>query len=211
MVQNKSDTSTGPAPRPRGRPRKYDPETALSAASSVFWRKGYEAASLDDLAAATGMNRPSLYAAFGDKEQLYLAALEFNARSMIAGVEAMTDADLDIRAFARTFFARASDLYLSGDESARGCFLTGTALTPAYVSEKVQAFVRKTFAHIDDLIEARFRKAKRAGELEKDADPRALALLTGSTLHELSILARTGAPRSALEERARLAIKMMRL
>lgn len=211
MVQNKPDPSADAPARPRGRPRKYDPETALTAASGVFWRKGYEATSLDDLAAATGMNRPSLYAAFGDKEQLYFAALEFNANTMIAGVEAITSADLNVRAFAKTLFARASDLYLSGNGSARGCFITGTALTPSYVSEKVQAFVRKTFEHIDDLIEARFRKAKRAGELDKDADPRALALLTGSTLHELSILARTGAPRSALEERARLAIKLMRL
>ena len=89
--------------------------------------------------------------------------------------------------------------------------MTGTALTQSYVSEDVQAYVRKTFTHIDDLIEARDRKAKRAGQLEPGADPRALALLTSSTLHELSILARTGAPRSALEERARLAIKLMRL
>lgn len=207
MVQNKPDT---PA-RPRGRPRKYDRETALAAARDVFWRQGYAATSLDDLATATAMNRPSLYAAFGDKEQLYIACLGFQAGSMIAGVEAIAAAELNARKFTDTLFARAADLYLSGDKSARGCFMTGTALTPSYVSEEVSAFVRQTFEKIDTVIEDRFRKAKREGELEKGADPRALALLTSSTLHELSILARTGADRAALEERARLAIKLMRI
>src|SRR5262245_66197867 len=61
--------------RPRGRPRAYDPEIALQLATESFWRAGYAATSLDDLSAATGMNRPSLYSAFGDKRDLYLAAL----------------------------------------------------------------------------------------------------------------------------------------
>lgn len=207
MVQNNPTT---PA-RPRGRPRKYDHDTALAAARDVFWRRGYAATSLDDLATAMGMNRPSLYAAFGDKEALYLASLDLQAKTMIAGVEAIAAADLDARAFTETLFARASDLYLSGDKTARGCFMTGTALTPSYVSEEVQAFVRKTFAEIDDVIEARFTRAQSSGQLDADADPRALALVTSSTLHELSILARTGAERAALEERARLAIKLMRI
>ena len=60
----------------RGRPRAYDPDAALKAARDVFWVKGYAATSLDDIAEATGMNRPSLYAAFGDKEAIYLAALK---------------------------------------------------------------------------------------------------------------------------------------
>src|SRR5215831_4474501 len=64
-----------PEPRPRGRPRAYDPEIALQRATESFWRAGYAATSLDDLSAATGMNRPSLYGAFGDKRELYLAAL----------------------------------------------------------------------------------------------------------------------------------------
>ena len=72
MVQ-KTDSS----PRRRGRPRAYDPDVALSRAVETFWAHGYAGTSLDDLSAAMGMNRPSLYAAFGDKRDLYLKSLAF--------------------------------------------------------------------------------------------------------------------------------------
>src|SRR6185369_10477201 len=64
------------APKRRGRPRAYEPEVALARALDVFWREGFAATSLDDLSAATGMNRPSLYGAFGDKRELYIKSYE---------------------------------------------------------------------------------------------------------------------------------------
>src|ERR1700759_5024209 len=73
----------------RGRPRSYDPELGLQRATETFWKKGYAATSLDDLAAAMGMNRPSLYAGFGDKRALYLKALN---RYWERGVQAMDEA-----------------------------------------------------------------------------------------------------------------------
>src|ERR1700678_2029748 len=71
MVQKKIEAE----PRRRGRPRAYDPQAALGRATDAFWKTGYSATSLDEISAATGMNRPSLYAAFGDKCALYLEAL----------------------------------------------------------------------------------------------------------------------------------------
>ncbi|PXA83154.1 TetR family transcriptional regulator, partial [Caulobacter sp. D5] len=67
--------SEQPAKR-RGRPRAYDPQVALAKATETFWTQGYAGASLDDLSAATGMNRPSLYGAFGDKQALFSAAID---------------------------------------------------------------------------------------------------------------------------------------
>src|SRR5918993_4135780 len=64
------------APRKRGRPRAYEPDVALTRAMEVFWRDGFAATSLDTISAATGMNRPSLYAAFGDKRDIYVKAYE---------------------------------------------------------------------------------------------------------------------------------------
>src|ERR1700722_12458610 len=72
MVQKISDTPQKPR---RGRPREYDPDRALANATRVFWKNGYAATSLDELAAAPGMHRPSLYAGFGDKRELYLGTL----------------------------------------------------------------------------------------------------------------------------------------
>src|ERR1700683_5871232 len=74
MVQKKAKQPG--VPRRRGRPREYDPEQALAKAAESFWKGGYAGTSLDDLVAATGMNRPSLYAAFGDKRDLYVKTLE---------------------------------------------------------------------------------------------------------------------------------------
>jgi TetR/AcrR family transcriptional regulator, copper-responsive repressor len=73
MVQ-KSTASSRIAPRPRGRPRAFEAETALTHAMDAFWKDGFAATSLDDLSAATGLNRPSLYGAFGDKRALYIQA-----------------------------------------------------------------------------------------------------------------------------------------
>ena len=64
------------APKRRGRPRAYEPEVALARALDVFWKEGFAATSLDDLSAATGMNRPSLYGAFGDKRELFIKSYQ---------------------------------------------------------------------------------------------------------------------------------------
>src|SRR6202044_5662 len=74
MVQKTERDVPKAAPRRRGRPRAFEPETALTQAMDVFWKDGFAATSLDDLSAATGLNRPSLYGAFGDKRALYLQA-----------------------------------------------------------------------------------------------------------------------------------------
>src|SRR6516162_9745711 len=74
MVQKTARTLAKPTPRRRGRPRAFEPETALTQAMDLFWKDGFAATSLDDLSAATGLNRPSLYGAFGDKRALYIRA-----------------------------------------------------------------------------------------------------------------------------------------
>src|SRR5262245_55977315 len=89
MVQKSAPADARPTRKRRGRPRAYDPETALQNAIDVFWQTGYSGTSLDDLSAATGMNRPSLYAAFGDKRALYLKALD---HYWTLGHEAMREA-----------------------------------------------------------------------------------------------------------------------
>jgi AcrR family transcriptional regulator len=106
--------------RRRGRPRAYDPETALAQAMSAFWGAGYSATSLDELAAATCMNRPSLYAAFGDKKALYLETL---GRYRAAGREAMDKAlayDRKLAEGLRRVYAAALDMYFPEKSEARG-------------------------------------------------------------------------------------------
>ena len=96
-------------PKRRGRPRAYDPQAAIARAAETFWKAGYAGTSLDDLVEATGMNRPSLYAAFGDKRDLYLKTLEHYrdegralARHALAGEPAL-------RVFLKRFYDKALD------------------------------------------------------------------------------------------------------
>ena len=175
-------------------------------ARDVFWVKGYAATSLDDIAAATGMNRPSLYAAFGDKQGIYLEALHAQARGLVAAVTAAAEADAPLRAMAGQIFARSIDAYLAN--GAMGCFLVGTALTEVGANAAVREIVADAFQRCEAVLERRIADAPDA---PRDVPAKALAQAMFATLLELSMLARAGRPRIELEERARLAIAMLRL
>src|SRR6195256_1425478 len=110
------------APKRRGRPRAYQPEIALGKALDLFRKDGFAATSLDDLSAATGMNRPSLYGAFGDKRELYLKSYARYRADARAALLDIFKAELPIRKRLQCIFAVVLDSYLSGDAGPRGCF-----------------------------------------------------------------------------------------
>ena len=201
MVQNSS-------PKPRGRPRAYDPEVALARATDAFWRSGFGATSLDDLAAATGMNRPSLYAAFGDKHALYATALARYAeagRQRLAGRLAGTR---PLREELAAAFAGAIALYTEGP-APRGCFAIGTAAVEAVDDPAIRDTLAGLLRELDAILAARFRAAREAGELPEGASPEALGALAGATLHSLALRARAGAPPEALAALAEAAVALL--
>src|SRR5262249_38759782 len=154
MVQKQSHRSK---PRPRGRPRAYDPEIALQRATESFWRAGYAATSLDDLSAATGMNRPSLYGAFGDKREFYLAALRrYWGLSHVAMEEALAY-DRTLREALRRLYRKALAGYFGGKDGPRGWFAIGTATTEAVRDPKIRSLLAEGFQMIDDAFAARIR------------------------------------------------------
>jgi AcrR family transcriptional regulator len=186
-------------PKTRGRPRTYDPDVALARATESFWDGGYAATSLDELSAATGMNRPSLYGAFGDKRDLYLKALaRYWELSRIAIEEALAY-DRPLREALQRFYGKALSSYLSGGSAARGCFAIATATTEAVRDPQVRAALAQGFRDIDTALEARIRFAQHQGELSRAADPFALAMLASATLHTLALRARAGTTRDALQ------------
>ena len=129
------------------RPREFDPDDALSRITPVFWEKGYEGSSLHDLEAATGLNRQSLYRAFGDKRGMYLAALaaydETEGARMIALLAKPGGARRRVaRAFDKTIIEAAK----VGDRS--GCFLCNASLDQTQLDDQTSAFVAKTMAKI---------------------------------------------------------------
>lgn len=194
------------AKKPRGRPRAYEPQVALRQATGAFWKSGYAATSLDDITAATGMNRPSLRAAFGDKRAIYLQALAGYWELQLVAMRKALDGDQALETALMRVYDAALAIYFSGDGPARGCFVVGTAITEAVDDPEVRRSVMDGFRTLDTRFETRLRRARDSGELDSDADPTALALLATATLHTLALRARAGTSRKDLRTLASKAV-----
>jgi TetR/AcrR family transcriptional regulator, copper-responsive repressor len=198
MVQKAAPTLAEPAPKRRGRPRAFEPETALTRAMDVFWQDGFAATSLDDLSAATGLNRPSLYGAFGDKRALYLQAYRQYRKRVNEEFAPLFQARAPLRAKLRRILIAALELYLSGEEGPRGCFTVLTTSSDAVADPEVRALVAEAIDSTDRAFGRLFADARAAGELPAGADPRALARLASATIHTLSIRARARIPKAQI-------------
>jgi TetR/AcrR family transcriptional regulator, copper-responsive repressor len=197
------------APKRRGRPRAYQPEIALGKALDLFRKDGYAATSLDDLSAATGMNRPSLYGAFGDKRELYIKSY---ARYRADARAVMTDIfrdEMPIRQRLERIYAAALDIYLSGEAGPRGCFTVMTAASEAVSDPDIRAMVLEGFSEFDKAFAGCFRLAREKGELPLSANPQVLAQLASATIHTIAIRARARVPRKELEAIVKGAIDVM--
>src|SRR4051812_22890597 len=182
MARKNSET----VPVRRGRPRAYDAQAALKQATETFWKTGYSGTSLDSIAAATGMNPPSLYAAFGNKHAIYLEAL---ARYWEISLAATREALAEDRPLAESLilaYEAALSIYFSGKGGARGCFVIGTAVTEAGEDAAIRSSVATGLRIIDADFEVRFRAAIERGELKRNADPAALAILASATMHTIA-------------------------
>lgn len=192
----------------RGRPRAYDADLALERALGTFWDQGFAATSLDELSAATGMNRPSLYGAFGDKQALYMAAFDrYRAAAMAGLAQAMDDHPLR-EGLARVYRAALS-LYLSGEAGGRGCFMIGTTAAEAVSRPPMRAALAAALHDIDAAFADRFRRAVETGEMPAHRDPERLARMAAAVLHSMAVRARAGATRDALETIAADAVDLI--
>ena len=208
MVQKEGKQSIA-GPKRRGRPPAYDRDAALQQATDAFWRAGFSGTSLDDLAAATGMNRPSLYAAFGDKRALYLHALDRYWRHAYAAMDEALDPNAPLGEALMRVYRKALSLYFPAKGRPRGCFAIGTATTEAMQDPSVRKAFADGLRALDRRFEARLHAARDGGELASDADPEALALFASATLHTLAVRARSGTPRVELERLARRTISII--
>lgn len=179
----------------------------LEKARAVFWNLGYAAASLDDIAAATGLNRPSLYAAFGDKHALYMRALADTRAGARAAMQAMLGREGPLREVLWALFDAAMDAYVAGEVGQRGCFIVGTAVTQAVNDPEVRALASAFVADEDEVFRERFARA--ANELAPGVTAEAAAAIATATLHTLAIRARTGEGRGGLERVGRAAVDVI--
>ncbi|AWL94055.1 AcrR family transcriptional regulator [Bradyrhizobium ottawaense] len=196
-------------PKRRGRPRAYQPDIALGKALDLFRRQGFAATSLDDLSEATGMNRPSLYGAFGDKRELYIKSYQRYREDARASMAAIFREEMPVRQRLERIFASALNIYLSGETGPRGCFTVVTAASEAVDDPEIRAMVLDGLNELDKAFANCFRRAKENGELPASADPVVLAQIASATVHTIAIRSRARVSRKELEAIVKGAIDVM--
>jgi TetR/AcrR family transcriptional regulator, copper-responsive repressor len=180
--------STETEKKPRGRPRAFIPAEVLDRVRAVFLEKGFAGASLDELAAASGLNRPSLYAAFGDKEQLYIHALRFYGARSVEMLDALLAGPGTIEQRLSKVYKAAIDLYTAPPHRP-GCMIVGTAAVESPTHPRIAAVANEQLAAIEKSLERAFA----AADLEREPSPAARAHMAGAILYAIAIRARLGA------------------
>jgi len=188
-----------------GRPREFDTERALDLALELFWRKGYEGTSLSDLTSALGITRPSLYAAFGNKEALFRTVLDrYEARAGSYRPKALKAPTA--HAVARLLLEGAADFH--GDKrNPPGCLGVHGALACGDDADSIR---QELIAHRlagEDAIRRRLKRAKAEGDLPADANPGDLTRFLSAVLYGMAVLAAGGANRKELRAVARTALR----
>ncbi len=181
--------------RPRGRPRGFDELEALEKATQVFWSKGYDGVTIDDLVAAMGVGRPSLYAVFGDKRTLFLRVLRAYAEKKGAGAAKALLSPQTLRASLAGFLRHAVES-ATEDGSAVGCLVLCVA--PLVDDAEVRHFLQHAAAGATALVERRFRDGISAGEVPSDFPVAARASQVIDLSNGLTMRAQTGTPRKTL-------------
>lgn len=183
----------------RGRPRSFDRDEALRQAMEVFWEKGYEGASLDDLQAAMGgINPPSFYAAFGSKEQLFLEAIRLYTETVGAKPMRVLMEEPTARGGVEAML-RESAAVFSGHGTPRGCLLVLGAINCTPAGRNIQEHMSGYRAQTPVVIRQRLKRAMAEGDLPAALDPEPLASFYAAVLMGLSIRARDGATRGELD------------
>jgi len=191
--------------KPKGRPREFDAGRALDRALGIFWRKGFQGASLADLTQAMGVNRPSLYAAFGSKEGLFRKALDRYAEGPAAYVrEALNEPTA--RAVAERLLGGAVDL-LTHPRNPRGCLMVQGALACGDAAESVRRELVARRAAGEAGVRQRFERALADGDLPADSDPADLARYVATVLRGMAVQAAGGATREDLRRVMEIALR----
>jgi TetR/AcrR family transcriptional regulator, transcriptional repressor for nem operon len=191
------------------RPRKFDESDVVAAARDEFWSRGYAATSVDDLTSVTGLGKGSLYAAFGDKHQLFMRALEDYITSAVDVVQGQLR-DSRYRAYDRlTRHIRAQASVVAGDKALRGCMIAKSAAELSATDDDVERAVERAYAvWITELTKC-IKEAQRDGTIDKKRNPQALATALLALMRGLEALHKGGAKPAQLKAAAEQVIALI--
>lgn len=188
-----------------GRPRAFDIDHALDCALRIFWRKGYEGASLLDLTRAMGINRPSLYAAFGNKESLFRRAVDrYVERTASHVYEALEQPTA--RAVVEQLLLATVDL-ITDPQNPRGCFIVQGALACGDTADPIRQEMVNRRVQLETALRKRFEQAVAEGDLPRNADCADLGRYVAAVSHGMAVQAAGGASRNELIRVAEIALR----
>jgi AcrR family transcriptional regulator len=190
---------------PIGRPRAFDIDEALDRAMKVFWQKGYEGASLPDLTKAMGINRPSLYAAFGNKEALFRKAIDRYVAGPACHVKEALKEPTARQVVERLLYG-SIDL-ITDSRNPCGCFMVQSALACGDTSDAIRQELVKRRAASEAALRERFERAVSEGDLPPGSDPADLARYVATLMHGMAVQAAGGTARDELLRVAVMAIR----
>jgi TetR/AcrR family transcriptional repressor of nem operon len=191
------------------RTKEFEPERALESAMDLFWRRGYGATSVQDLLEEMGIGRGSMYGTFGDKRELFLAALDrFEASRVSRANEILAGPSSSIEGIRRLFETTIEGLL--SYEPRRGCLLANTAVELAPHDAEVAARISRYVGRTEEALEKALVRGRAEGEIAADKDPRALARFLVNTLHGVRVLARAGVDRRVLDDSVQTALEALR-
>jgi AcrR family transcriptional regulator len=190
----------------RGRPRAFDRAAVLTAATLLFWERGYEATSIGELTEAMGIRPGSLYAAFGDKKSLFKEVVHSYGRSPVGAFMGVALEEEPTAHAAFTRILREAAVIYPDPAHPAGCLTISAATNVTPQDAEVAAFLRDLRNENLNVFEAHLRMAQQAGELSDAANPRALAAYFATVIQGMSQRARDGAAESELTETAALAL-----
>ncbi|MCF8478750.1 MAG: TetR/AcrR family transcriptional regulator [Pseudolabrys sp.] len=181
------------------RPREFDADSALESAMQLFWSQGYEATSLDELCAATGLSRSSLYAAFGSKANLLVQTVARYSEQRTPGIEAVLAQPIPVREAFADLAARFIDAIVAGP-GRRGCYLGNCAAELPRSNRAAMAQVRDGLAGTEAMFLDALRRAQARGELTPDTDIAALARYLTAAFQGLRLMGKVNHDRAALTD-----------
>ena len=191
-----------------GRPKEFERGAALAEAAKVFWQQGYAATSMDDLGKAMGLNRPSIYNTFGNKEALYRESLALFCGQLDQGIERCIANTENLQKGLIQFFEQALEVYCSSDPNL-GCLMMCTAPAEAINVAEIKADFSALVKRVDKAFESSLQTAIARGELTPESDAKMLAMSLQATLHSIALRSRAGDSKQSLKKYTRFAVAQL--
>ncbi|MFM0047815.1 TetR/AcrR family transcriptional regulator [Paraburkholderia sediminicola] len=197
-----------PPPRSKGRPRGFDRDAALNQALGIFWRRGYEPTTIAELCTEMGINPPSLYAAFGNKAQLFIEAARHYENVYWGEAWHRLEKDSDLRRGMKAFFRDAAKI-LTSQEAPSGCMVVLGAANVSKNAEEIQDALKELRDEAKQHFLHRLKTAVTAGDIPSGTDVKSLAATLNTVLEGMSVQARDGTSQVELERIAHTAMALL--